>query len=181
MSEKILKAVPLRDSRRAEIAYASSADAADMLAYVEVIAAETDYVTFGPGEFGLTLEQEVAFLQSLADHSRGLMLLARCDGAMVGNCMLGRSTRPRIRHVGELGLSVCQQFWGNGIARELCKTLFVEAMKVGITRVALRVRADNERAIRLYESLGFQHEGRLVGAFIARGVIYDELAMGLRI
>ena len=47
--------------------------------------------------------------------------------------------------------------------------------------LGLLVHPDNQRAIRLYESLGFAHEGRLVGAFVVGGTAYDELVMGLQI
>ena len=181
MSDDVLSTVRLRDGKQARILYVTADDAAAMLEYVEGIAAESDFVTFGPGEFGITLAEEVAFLKSLADRSKGFMLQAKVDGVMVANCMITRATRPRVRHVGDLGLSVRKQFWGQGLAHELCKTLFTEAKRVGVSRIALRVRADNVRAVRLYERLGFAHEGRLVGAFIVGGVAYDELVMGLKI
>lgn len=181
MSRQLHSMVPLRGGRQAELAYVVESDAAAVLDYVERIAAETDFATFGAGEFGVTYEQELAFLRTLADGSEGLMIKATIDGVMVGNALLGRSTRPRIRHMADLGLSVRREFWGYGLGRALCQTIFSQAKQVGVTRIALRVRADNARAIHFYESLGFAHEGRLVGSFVAAGVSYDELMMGLHI
>ena len=181
MSDRVLSTMRLKDGRQAELAYLNSGDAQPFLEYAELLSVETDFFTFGPGEFGMTLEQEVAFLESLADRSRGLILGATVDGVIVG-CAIGlRTPRPRVRHVAELALSVRREFWGSGIGRVLCRTLFAEAKRVGVERIALTVRADNARAIRLYESLGFAHEGRLVDAFRVAGVSYDELVMGLRI
>ena len=57
----------------------------------------------------------------------------------------------------------------------------MEGRRIGLTKIALRVRADNVRAIRLYEQLGFAHEGRLFGTFLVDGVEFDELTMGLRL
>jgi GNAT superfamily N-acetyltransferase len=147
MSGPILTTVDLRDGRKATLERVTEDDAPGMLAYLEVIAGETDFLTFGPGEFYMTVDQEAAFLKSLAD---------------------------------PLGLSVRQDFW-NGLGSALCKTIFSEAKRTGITRIALKVRADNGRAIRLYERLGFSREGRLIGAFLVGGVELDELVMGLRI
>jgi len=185
MSGPILTTVDLRDGRKATLERVTEDDAPGMLAYLEVIAGETDFLSFGPGEFGMTVDQEAAFLRSLADplasEMKGMMVKAVVAGEMVGNALLTRSPRPRLRHGAELGLSVRRDFWGVGLGSALCKTIFSEAKRTGVTRIALKVRADNARAIRLYERLGFSHEGRLVGAFLVGGVELDELVMGLRI
>ena len=44
---------------------------------------------------------------------------------------------------------------------------------------ALRVFADNARAIRAYEKVGFQHEGRLRQDNFYNGAYRDTLLMGL--
>jgi RimJ/RimL family protein N-acetyltransferase len=181
MSDQLFTTVDLRDGRTATLGQVTEHDASAMLAYLEVIANETDFLTFGPGEFGMTLDQEVAFLKTLTDPSNGIMLKAVVAGEIVGNAMLSRSPRPRLHHVAELGLSVRRNSWGRGIGSALCRTILSEAKRAGLTRIALRVRADNSRAIQLYERLGFAHEGRLVGAFLVGGVEFDELVMGLRI
>ena len=46
-------------------------------------------------------------------------------------------------------------------------------------RVWLRVFADNARAIRAYEKVGFQHEGRLRQDNFSNGAFRDTLLMGL--
>jgi RimJ/RimL family protein N-acetyltransferase len=181
MTERVLATVELRDGRKVDIGYASERDAAAMLEYVEAIAGETNFLTFGPGEFGMTVEQQTAFLKSLADPSRGLMLKAALGAEIIGNVMLSRGMRPRTRHVAELGLSVRKDFWRVGIGAALCRTIFAEGKRIGLTKINLRVHVDNVRAIRLYERLGFAHEGRLAGTFLLNGVEFDELAMGLRL
>ena len=119
MSDQVLATVELGDGRRAAVGYATERDAAAMLSYVEAIGGETDFLTFGPGEFGMTVEQEAAFLKSLGDPSKGVMLKATVGDQMVGNAMLSRSARPRVRHVGDLGLSVRKDFRGAGIGSAL--------------------------------------------------------------
>lgn len=181
MGGQVLNTVQLGDGSEATIERVTESDASAMLGLLEVIAGETDFLTFGPGELGMTLEQEAAFLKSLADPAKGMMVKAVVAGEMVGNAIITRSPRPRVRHVADLGLSVRQAWWRSGIGTALCKTVFSEAKREGVTRVALRVRADNARAIRLYERLGFSHEGRLIGAFRVGGLELDELVMALRI
>jgi len=109
------------------------------------------------------------------------MLKAVVDGDIAGTGSLMRGTRSRFRHAADLGLGVRKRFWGLGVGRALMEALIAAAREQGIARIALRVRADNARAIRLYESLGFVHEGRLVGAFVVGNQKYDDLAMALHL
>jgi len=46
-----------------------------------------------------------------------------------------------------------------------------------VLRLELTVYADNARAIALYESLGFRHEGRHVGYALRDGHYVDALSM----
>jgi RimJ/RimL family protein N-acetyltransferase len=48
-----------------------------------------------------------------------------------------------------------------------------------VTKINLRVRSDNVRAIALYERKGFEREGLLRRGMRVDDVYYDLLAMGL--
>src|SRR5690554_257452 len=50
---------------------------------------------------------------------------------------------------------------GNGYSTEMVTAAMTEARALGINRLHLNVVEDNERAIALYEKLGFAHTGRL--------------------
>jgi ribosomal-protein-alanine N-acetyltransferase len=56
-------------------------------------------------------------------------------------------------------LAVAAEAQGRGIGAQLLTALLDEAARRRQTRVALEVRADNDRAIRLYERLGFRGAG----------------------
>lgn len=49
--------------------------------------------------------------------------------------------------------------WGTGAARDLLAALPVALAKRGFTTARLSVYADNERAVRLYERLGWHSDG----------------------
>jgi len=178
---RVLVSWHLADGRKAEIAHLNEADAPAALDYIESVAGESDFLTFGPGEFGATLEQEVARIRMLADPAKGMLFKADLEGRMVALASLGRSPRARIRHVGDFGLSVLKAFWGKGIGTALSRAVMAEGRRTGVTRMALQVRDDNVRAIRMYEKLGFKHEGRLRRAMTAHGIEYDLLVMGMRV
>lgn len=152
-------------------------DAAALLAYVEQVAGESDFLTFGPGEHGLTLADEVAFLEGAASSGR-FMRKATVDGALVAFLDLRRPPRPRVHHTGEFGLSVRKDFWRQGVGRILLEELLAWAAAAGMRKIDLRVRADNVGAQALYRRLGFVEEGRVTRAMQLRGELFDELIMG---
>ena len=62
----------------------------------------------------------------------------------------------------QLGLSIYQQDdWGQGYGREMIVLALRYAFnELNLHRVWLTTSAFNERALKLYEKLGFRHEGR---------------------
>jgi L-phenylalanine/L-methionine N-acetyltransferase len=100
------------------------------------------------------------------------------DGQVVGMAGLHVGNR-KLRHSGSVGMMVHDQFQGQGIGRELLETLLHVADNfVGLIRVELEVYPDNTRAIGLYESCGFEHEGRKRKAVWRHGEHQDILLMG---
>ncbi|MBL8332554.1 MAG: GNAT family N-acetyltransferase, partial [Rubrivivax sp.] len=48
---------------------------------------------------------------------------------------------------------------GHGLGQRLLAACIAKAERQGITRIELSARADNAEALRLYQRLGFRHEG----------------------
>lgn len=99
---------------------------------------------------------EKAFLSLLAresvilDHSP----VAVVDGKVVGTVLLGK--RGERGWIG--GVGIIPAFRGLGIARRLMKEAITAAASLGLTRLQLEVVIENEAAIHLYESMGFEIE-----------------------
>lgn len=87
-------------------------------------------------------------------------LVAEVDGHVVGTAGLV-AFQGRMNHVGEIAhIMVHDEFQGRGIGRQLMEALLdIADNYLGLVRVELLVYPDNEGAVRLYESLGFAHEG----------------------
>ena len=81
-------------------------------------------------------------------------------------------------HVGTVGLSVRTDYQDKGVGTALLRTLLELADNwLMLVRVELLVYADNQRAIHLYEKLGFEAEGRLRSNSIRDGRYEDDLIM----
>jgi RimJ/RimL family protein N-acetyltransferase len=171
----------LRDGRTLAVERAVPGDAAAIVGYLERVAGESPFLTFGPGDLNLTVARETAIIERLATRGTGFMLEGVVDGEVVSVATVMRVARPRVRHAGELGVSVLRALWGRGVGRAMCQAAIAEARTAGMRKLNLRVREDNTRAIALYDSLGFVREGRLDRAILENDRFHAELAMGLLI
>ncbi len=155
-------------------------DAAAMLAYLECVSGESDFLTFGPGEFELTEAQEAAHLQYVRDAPDQLHIVATAGAEIVGCLTFTTGRRQRVRHSGEFAISVRQSHWGRRIGALLLDTLIDWARACGtIRKISLRVRPDNVRGVALYREKGFVVEGTLRREICIGGEYFDLLYMGL--
>ena len=161
---------------------AVAADARAVLDYVEAVSGESDFLAFGPGEFELSEGAERDVLQRYADSANQIYLLGIVDGAVAAALIFSAPQRPRLRHCGELGMSVRKRYWGLGVGSLMMDAL-IDWAKAGrdIRKLNLRVRTDNARAIRLYEKKGFKLEGTLRREMFLAGTYYDNHCMGLEL
>ena len=169
--------IRLKNGSTADISRARPSDAQEQLSFVELVSGETDNLTFGRGEFDLSLAQEEQFLHDMSDPAKGGFWIARIEGVLVGNVIARRSTRTRLRHAAELSICIAKKHWGVGLGKRLCEFVADACKSIGVERLALTVRSDNARAIRLYETLGYLHEGRLGRALKVGNDYVDLLAM----
>jgi RimJ/RimL family protein N-acetyltransferase len=177
-----MKEMYINSKKSIVIRKAVKSDSKVLIEYLNTIGGESDFLTFGTGEFGRSIEQEEEFIESALKRENALFIIAEVDGKIVGNLNFSGGVRQRIAHVGEFGVSVLKEYWGNGIGEELIKYLINWSNTVGIIRkINLRVRTDNTRAISLYKKLGFLEEGILKRDFFINGEFYDSLLMGLEI
>lgn len=105
-------------------------------------------------------------------------LVAELEGRAVGSITLNHVQRPRLHHMGVLGLMVGRPYWGVGIGSGLMQAaLEIADNWLNLMRVELDVFTDNEPAIRLYEKFGFEVEGRRRRVAFGPGGWRDNLLM----
>ena len=145
----------LRDGRTVRIRRATPDDAGAVLQYLSRVGAETDNLSFGGEGPGITEAEERDYLARVAESDNSLAILALAGDTIVGGLTFDGGRRPRLRHAGDLGISVAQEYAGVGIGRALIEDMIAWAEQGGVVRkINLKVRADNTGAIRLYERLG---------------------------
>lgn len=135
---------------------AKASDAHEVLEYLKKIGGETDNLTFGAEGSPFSVEDEAKYIESLQNSTSCAMFVAKCNGQIVGDASFNSSPRERLKHRGELGLSVLKDYWGKGIGSKLIEAVMDFAKNTtGCEIIHLSVRSDNKRAIGLYKKYGF--------------------------
>jgi len=105
--------------------------------------------------------------------------VAESDGMILGTYFMRPNQRGGGRHVCNCGYITSAGATGRGIARAMCVHSLAHARSRGYRAMQFNfVVATNERAVRLWQSLGFDTVGRLPAAFEhpSRGFV-DALVM----
>jgi ribosomal protein S18 acetylase RimI-like enzyme len=94
------------------------------------------------------------------------VFVAEDAGAIVGTYYLRANNRGGGAHVANCGYVVAPDAFGRGVAQAMCAHSLGEAKSRGFSAIQFNfVIASNERAVRLWQRMGFAIVGRLPGAF----------------
>ena len=97
---------------------------------------------------------------------------------VVGVVGMHVNRNPRLRHSASIGIMVHTDYQGKGIGTALLKKVIDLADNwLMLVRLELGVFVENDRAVKLYQSLGFQIEGVKKYAAIRNGKYADEYIM----
>jgi ribosomal protein S18 acetylase RimI-like enzyme len=104
-------------------------------------------------------------IQRLTTNPRARVLVAELDGQVVGWSVTLIRTHRRWCSGRIYAVAVDPSFAGRGIGRAMVERSLQELLETGISRTYLEVRSDNEPAIALYASLGFESIKTLPGYY----------------
>lgn len=184
--EPIHHEVILKDGRRCIVRTTVVDDAETMHALVDAVLAAGVGTVALPGEAS-PVERVREKIERMVDAEEGCMVVAEVDGVLVGEGSLGRVKPLPLRHNATLGIGVHPDAQGIGVGRAIMDVLLTFARATasmpGVTpieRIDLGVLAENTRALRLYESMGFEREGLRRGyKREADGTLRDDVMMAL--
>lgn len=153
-------------------------DAAAVLALGRTLDSETQFMMLEPGERTATVEEQRKRIQSMILSGNGAMFLAEAEtGELVGLLGAQGGAYRRNRRTVQIFIGILQSFTGHGIGRQLFEAMEAWARAWGARRLELSVMAHNERAIALYNRMGFTIEGRMRDSLYVDGQYVDEFLM----
>ena len=181
---KFEQRIVLKNSKEALIRNGNASDGIAVYEVFTLTHEETDYLLSYPDENSLDPEQEARFLEEKTESPNEIELLAIIDGKVVGIAGIEAvGQKYKVKHRAEFGISVIKEYWGIGLGKALTKACIQCARNAGYDQLELNVVADNDRAMSLYRSFGFEEFGRNPRGFRSKTTGYQELVymmLGLR-
>ena len=168
--------IVLKNGKEALIRNGNASDGLAVYEVFNLTHAETDYLLSYPDENSFVPEQEARFLEEKAECPNETELIAIIDGKVAGTAgieVVGK--KYKVKHRAEFGISVLKEYWGLGLGKALTKACIQCAKNAGYDQLELNVVADNDRALSLYRSLGFEEFGRNPRGFNSQISGYQEL------
>lgn len=161
---------------------AISDDALAFIKYLNQVAGESNFLTFGAGEFKMTIEEEKKFIEDHHQADNQIFLVAEVNQEIIGLMNVCASRKSRLRHIADFGISIKKDYWSKGIGSKMMEAMLEWARDKGIIRkINLTVNTDNKVAIALYKKYGFKIEGTIRRHSLINGKFYDSYSMGLLI
>ncbi len=140
------------------------------MALEEAVRKEEIYSLHEPGEGNRSIAEEHSWIEGIRENPQHLLLVAvntkdTPEGpveTLLGYIEVHSGNRRRISHTAEFGMAVARPYRNQGVGRMLIQGMMEWAHEnPQIEKISLKVHHDNERAIHLYQSMGFFREGVL--------------------
>ena len=158
-------------ARLSTVRAATELDAPAVEAVWAVVAAEGEWIGT---ELPLRPNWQDAFRRAVSSDSE-TWFVCEADGAVVGAIFVQDE-----RGLGHVGMAILGEYRGRGLGRLLLTSAIEWAKSRECHKVALEMWPHNERARRLYASVGFAEEGRLIRHYRRNnGALWDAVVMGL--
>jgi RimJ/RimL family protein N-acetyltransferase len=126
-----------------------------------------------------TREEEINWLASLiarVEKGETSFLVADVKGKIIASSDVNPRTGYE-SHVGGIGIVIRHGYRDVGIGTEIMRTQIDLARKMGLKVLTLTAFASNERAIHVYEKVGFVQTGRIPRKHFKDGKYIDEVIM----
>ena len=170
------RAVELKGGAELLVRNASASDACALRYVMQRTHSETDYLLSYPDEQSIDDEQEARSLEEIERSGNEVELVAVIDGRIVGSAGVSAvRSRRKVAHRACFGISILKEYWGMGIGRVLMEASIDCARQAGYTQLELEVVAGNERALSLYQRVGFEEYGRNPRGYRSAAAGYQEL------
>lgn len=129
-------------------------------------------------ETGFPLESTKKWLLNLIEHDLPQYFAITDSDEVIGWCDITPKNNEYFKHIGNLGMGIVKEYRNMGIGREMLEKTIQHAKLINIEKVELEVFSSNERAIKLYKNIGFEHEGVRKKGKKVRGEYEDIILMG---
>ncbi len=174
----IIKTFKSKKGNNVVIRYPKWEDLDDLVIFANNLVKEDTFIMLNKE---ITKEEESKWLSETItqiEEGKKIQLAAVVNGKFAANCEI-RVRDKKQTHVGEIGISVALPYRQEGIGHQLLTTLIEEGKKAGLKLLILHCFENNDRALHLYEKLGFKRAGLVPDVYLYKGSYIGEVTLYL--
>jgi L-amino acid N-acyltransferase YncA len=168
----------LRDGTPVTVRRLAAGDAANVVAFLRTMP-ERDLLFFRQD---VSSEDVIRSWATTGGPRETVATIAERDGTVLAIAYVQHNTVPWLRHVGDIVAIVHPSVRGQGLGTQLLRDAILNALDLKTEKIAARIAVEDRESIRVFEKLGFRHEGLLLDhAKGSDGTTYDLAALGLNV
>jgi RimJ/RimL family protein N-acetyltransferase len=152
-------------------------DSEQFLLLTKLLDEETQFMMLEPGERTMTIEEQTQGIKNVLSQDNQMIFVAEHENQLVGYLGAFGGNYRRNHHCAYIVIGIRQNFTGQGVGKGLFEMLEKWAIDHNLHRLELTVMSHNERAIRLYQEMGYQTEGIKRDSLWVNGKYVDEYYM----
>lgn len=150
----------LKDGQQLIMRIPKPGDAEGLINQMQTVDRETKFLAREPDEFNLTVDQERQFIENCSNDDNSRFLIGELNGRIIGNCSVGLvQNKKRYLHRAGMGIAVLEDYWNKGIGKIMMQECINWCREKGVEQLELEVVTENNRAVSMYKSLGFEIYG----------------------
>lgn len=147
----------LKNGKSVTIRKPKVGDAVAIINVMTIADTETLFLARNPGEFCTPVEHEKQIIENVLADDDVEWFVAEYENKVIGQCSVGLVKRnARYRHRAEVAFVILKDYCNLGIGGKMMEECIKWCKKNGVTQIELDVVKNNERALKMYQSFGFE-------------------------
>ena len=169
----------LRNGKKVIIREPNVDDAKAIINVMTIADTETLFLARNPGEFCTPVEREKQIIENVLTDNDVEWFVAEYENKVIGQCSVGLVRRTaRYRHRAEVAFVILQDYCNLGIGGKMMEECIKWCKEHDVTQIELDVVKNNVKALRMYQSFGFEIIGTKENALRYQdGTYADEYLM----
>ena len=152
-------------------------DSQQFLELCQSLDRQTQFMMLEPGERTTTVEEQCQRIRNILASENQMIFVVEDGTRLVGYLGAFGGGYLRNRHSAYIVTGILQEYAGRGLGKQLFRALDTWATQHKLHRLELTVMCHNERAVHLYQKMGFEIEGTKRDSLQVDGRYIDEYYM----
>lgn len=150
----------IKDGHRLIVRIPEPYDAEGLINHMQTVDGETKFLARESDEFNITVEEEREFIKNCTNKENVRYFIAELDGRIIAICSVELvQNRKRFLHRARMGIAVLKNYWNKGIGKIMMQECINWCKEKNVEQLELEVVTENNRAVSMYKSLGFEIYG----------------------